>query len=70
MLFIACLLLFSFSATPYSRTVNYLLVSARLLGIAVLSGLTLRAWWTNRDGQILSRLRRWYHDEKTDSRAQ
>jgi hypothetical protein len=67
-----CLLALSFSATPYSRAANQVLVGARLALVAVLSVLTVREWWRKQkqlsrsvdasDG-LLHRWRRWYHDE-------
>jgi hypothetical protein len=72
MIFLLCLLALSFSATPYSRTANQVLVGARLALVAVLSVLTIREWWKKQkepspssdstDG-FLQRWRRWYHDE-------
>ena len=45
MMFLLCLLALSFSATPYSRAANQVLVGARLALVAVLSVLTVREWW-------------------------
>ena len=73
--FLVCLLVLSFSATPYSRTANFVWISLRLTLVAVLSVLALREWWRNRidphvrraDGDsdagdsMLQRFRRWYH---------
>ena len=77
-LFLACLLLLSLSATPYSATANYVLVSVRLTLVAVLSILIVRERWSNRQtpagkdastmpdaGEaFLGRWRRWYHDDR------
>jgi hypothetical protein len=71
-IFLACLLALSFSATPYSRAANQALVGARLTLAAVLSVLTIREWWKKQKepspssdpGEgLLQRWRRWYHDE-------
>jgi len=72
MMFLLCLLALSFSATPYSRAANQVLVGARLALVAVLSVLTVREWWKKQKGPspssdpndgLLQRWRRWYHDE-------
>lgn len=42
MIFLLCLLALSFSATPYSRAANQVLVGTRLALLAVLSVLTVR----------------------------
>lgn len=72
MILLLCLLALSFSATPYSRAANQMLVGARLALVAVLSVLTVPEWWKKQrqpspssdpsDG-LLQRWRRWYHDE-------
>jgi hypothetical protein len=46
-IFLLCLLALSFSATPYSRAANEVLVGTRLALVAVLSVLTIREWWKN-----------------------
>jgi hypothetical protein len=80
-IFLACLLALSFSATPYSRAANEVLVGARLALVAVLSVLTVREWWKkgneanptsggHRSEGLLQRWRRWYQDEpKRDPRS-
>jgi hypothetical protein len=72
-IFLLCLLALSFSATPYSRTANQVLVAARLALVAVLSVLAVREWWRQQKeaprasadpgDRLLQRWRRWYHDE-------
>jgi hypothetical protein len=70
-IFLLCLLALSFSATPFSRTANNVLVGARLSLVAVLSVLTVREWWkkqkdpasADQGDTLLQRWRRWYHDE-------
>ena len=75
--FLVCLLVLSFSATPYSRTANFVWISLRLMLVAVLSVLALREWWRNRidphpdarrahddadaGDRMLQRFRRWYY---------
>jgi len=48
LLFLACLLVLSFSVTPYSAMANTLLISLRLGIVAILSILTLRETWRHR----------------------
>ena len=76
-LFLGCLLLLSFAATtPYSKTADLALISARLAILVGLSILVLRERWQHRDDlpqrstsesgageTILQRFRRWYYDE-------
>jgi hypothetical protein len=73
-MFLLCLLALSFSATPYSRAANEVLVGTRLALVAVLSVLAVREWWKkeneasptaggHRGEGLLQRWRRWYHDE-------
>jgi len=47
-LFLGSLLLLSLAATPYSRTADAALISARLTLLIVLSILVLRERWRNR----------------------
>jgi hypothetical protein len=76
MLFLAFLLLLSLGFTQYGQLANYILISIRLVLIAVLSILFVRERWKYRhDPQgteyrvtpdtgdtILRRFRRWYYD--------
>ena len=77
LLFLLFLILLSLGFTPYSQTANYILISVRLVLIAMLSVLFVRERWKYRhdpqetgthitvdagDG-ILRRWRRWYYDE-------
>ena len=75
-LFLAIVLLLSFSVTSYSRTVGLVLICVRLSAIAVVSVLALRESWRYRHAsgrnetpesdagdRLLGRLRRWYYDE-------
>ena len=71
-IFLLCLLALSFSATPYSRAANQVLVGSRLALLAVLSVLAVREWWRKQKPPragidpgdwLLQRWRRWYHDE-------
>ena len=76
-LFLLGLLLLSLAATPYSRTATVALMSLRLGIIALLSALTLRERYKNRDDRprasqagpdagerLLQRMRRWYYDDR------
>jgi hypothetical protein len=76
MLFLAFLLLLSLGFTQYGQLANYILISIRLVLIAILSILFMRERWKYRhDPQgtenrvtpdagdsILRRFRRWYYD--------
>jgi hypothetical protein len=76
MLFLAFLLLLSLGFTQFGQLANYVLISIRLMLIAVLSILLVRERWKYRhDPQgsedrvtpdagdtILRRFRRWYYD--------
>ncbi|HYX00125.1 MAG TPA: hypothetical protein VE822_13510 [Candidatus Elarobacter sp.] len=76
-LFLGSLLLLSLAATPYSRTADAALISARLTLLIVLSILVLRERWRNRHepsgksvpagsdvgDHFLQRFRRWYRGE-------
>jgi hypothetical protein len=78
MLFLLFLLLLSLGFTRYSQTANYLLISIRLVLIAVLSILFVRERWKYRhhlqgtDQRVhpdagdafLRRCRRWFYDER------
>ena len=73
--FLLCLLVLSFSATPYSRAANFVWISVRLTLVAALSILALREWWRHRKDpdvqeapghtdagdRMLQRFRRWYY---------
>jgi len=75
MLFLVFLLL-SLGFTQYGQIANYLLISIRLVLVAILSILFVREWWKYRhDPQgtenrvipdagdsVLRRFRRWYYD--------
>ena len=75
--FLGSLLLLSLAATPYSRTADAALISARLTLLIVLSILVLRERWRNRHespgkaapagldvgDRFLQRCRRWYRGE-------
>ena len=72
-LFLVFLLLLSLGFTQYGQIANYLLISIRLVLIAILSVLFMRERWKYRhdpqgtvhtDGgdTILRRFRRWYYD--------
>ena len=76
-LFLACLVFLSLAATPYSRTADRLLITARLTLLLVLSVLVVRERWRNRRAppnteapsnkdvgdDFLERCRRWYHGQ-------
>ena len=76
-LFLACVLFLSLAATPYSRTADELLITARLTLLIVISILVVRERWrhsheshpsatsTNADvgTTFLHRFRHWYHGE-------
>jgi hypothetical protein len=77
LLFLLFLFLLSLAASPYSKTVDRVLMCLRLTLIAIMSILTVREWMRhqrNRFGShtqsrfdagdsLLSRIRRWYYDE-------
>ncbi|HYL75024.1 MAG TPA: hypothetical protein VEU96_12515 [Bryobacteraceae bacterium] len=76
-LFLLGLLLLSLAATPYSRAATVAMMSLRLGIIALVSVLTLRERYKNRDDRprasqsgpdagekLLQRMRHWYYDEK------
>jgi hypothetical protein len=68
-LFLFCLLLLSFSATPYSGVANSALIAVRVALIIVLSVLVVRESWRNRHAspgagdKLLERWRNWSHGE-------
>jgi hypothetical protein len=76
MLLLVFLLLLSLGFTEYGRIANYLLISIRLVLIAILSILFVRERWKYRDDPqgtdkrvtpdagdtVLRRVRRWYYD--------
>ncbi|HEY6392322.1 MAG TPA: hypothetical protein VIX89_13640 [Bryobacteraceae bacterium] len=77
LLFLFLLFLLSLAASPYSKTVDRVLICLRLTLIAIMSVLTVREWLRSqrprprpevqtRPGageSLLRRLRRWYYDE-------
>lgn len=71
-LFLVFLLLLSLSATSYSQTANYLLISARVVLLLVLSILIVREKFRKSDAsqhtdagdKFLKSWRRWFYDEK------
>jgi hypothetical protein len=77
LLFLFVLFLLSLATTPYSKTVDAILICLRLTLVAIMSILTLREWLkSQRTGSewetqtrpkagdsLLRRLRRWYFDE-------
>ncbi len=78
LLFLVLVFLLSLAATPYSKTVDIILICLRLTLVALMSILTLLEWWRSqrtRPGSeiqahpdagdsLLRRLRRWYFDEQ------
>jgi hypothetical protein len=76
MLFLVFLLLLSLGFTEYGQIANYLLISIRLVLIAILSILFVRERWkyrhdpqgvgnrvsTDAGDTVLRRVRRWYYD--------
>ena len=77
LLFLLALFLLSLAATPYSKTVDIVLIGLRLTLIAIMSMLTVREWLRSQRTQhgsetqhrpdagnsLLRRLRRWYYNE-------
>ena len=76
-LFIACLLLLSFGATPYHKIADTALIATRLALVLLLSILVIRERWNHRHDlpggrgrandageNILQRVRDWYYDEQ------
>lgn len=73
MLFLGCLLVLSFSVTPYRKIADEILITVRLSIVLLVSVLVVREQWNHVHpsdmGQggaptsILRRLRRWYYDE-------
>ena len=74
-LFIACLLLLSFGATPYHKIADTALIATRLALVLLLSVLVIRERWNHRHDlpggrpndageNILQRVRSWYYDEQ------
>jgi hypothetical protein len=76
-LFIACLLLLSFGATPYHKIADTALIATRLALVLLLSILVIRERWNHRHDlpggrgrpndageNILQRVRNWYYDEQ------
>jgi hypothetical protein len=78
LLFLLFLFLLSLAASPYSKTVDRVLMGVRLTLVAIMSVLTVREWlWHQRDrfgsrrhsqpdagDSLLRRIRRWYYDEQ------
>lgn len=75
-LFIACLLLLSFGATPYHKLADTALITVRFSLVLLLSVLLVRERWNHRHDfpggrgrpadrgdSILQRVRRWYYDD-------
>ncbi len=72
-LLLLCLLLLSFSATPYSSIANLALIAVRVAIIIIVSALALHEKWklrndTTHRGTVLPRLRRWYYGDEKDRR--
>jgi hypothetical protein len=79
MLFLVFLLLLTLGFTEYGQMANYVLISIRLVLVAILSILFVREWWKYRhDPQgtenrvtpdagdtVLRRVRRWYYDSSS-----
>ena len=76
--FVACLLLLSFGATPYHRVADTFLIATRFSLVIVLSVLVVRERWnhrhdlpgdrtrtTDRGDGVLQRMRRWYYGEES-----
>ena len=73
--FLLCLLVLSFSATPYCRAANFVWIGVRGTLVAVLSILALRDWWRQRNDpdvqkapghtdagdRMLQRFRQWHY---------
>ena len=76
-IFLLILLLISFSATSYSKVVDATLIVIRLAIVVVLSILTVREWWRNRNDEanpdrgdhFLRRCRRWFYDQPEPKRG-
>lgn len=75
-LFVACLLLLSFGATPYHKVADTALITVRFSLVLLLSVLVIRERWNHlhdflvgrgrpadRGDSILRRARRWYYDD-------
>jgi hypothetical protein len=72
---ILCILILSFGATPFEKTVNRLLIVLRLSVLVVFSVLAVREWWkyqhrsqwnnmeSDAAHNLLRRLRRWTTDD-------
>lgn len=72
-LLLVCLLLLSFSATPYSNVANLTLIGVRVVLIIIVSVLALHERWKLRNdsshrGTILRRMRGWYYGDEKDHR--
>jgi len=74
LLFLLLLFLLSLAASPYSKTVDRVLICLRLTLLAIMSILTVREWLRSqrkrpgpevpdRGDSLLRRIRRWYYDE-------
>ena len=76
-LFVACLLLLSFGATPNHKIADMAFIATRFSLVLLLSVLVIRERWSHRQdlpekggrptdfGEgILHRMRRWYYDEQ------
>jgi len=77
LLFLLVLFLLSLAASPYSKTVDRVLICLRLTLVAIMSVLTVREWMrrqrdrfgshtesrSDAGDSLLRRLRRWYYDE-------
>jgi hypothetical protein len=76
-LFVACLLLLSFGATPYHKIADMALMATRSSLVLLLSILIIRERWSHRHDlpggfgrptglgeRVLHRVRRWYYDEQ------
>ncbi|HME06991.1 MAG TPA: hypothetical protein VKG25_08070 [Bryobacteraceae bacterium] len=68
-LFLLCLLLVSFSATPYAKTADMAVIAVRFTLVIAVSVLVIREKWRNRDGvsrnpdagnDWLQWMRRWF----------
>jgi len=78
LLFLLLLFLLSLTASPYSKTVDRVLMGLRLTLVAIMSILTVREWLRHQRNQsgshreskpdagdsLLRRLRRWYYGEE------